>query len=68
MDKADKIMLILNDEYVKEVTCYNQALRIMKRTHNPIKKIKCKRTLDMFGSHVAALRFAIIRIGKELED
>lgn len=68
MDKADKIMLILNDEYVKEVACYNKALEIMKKTRNPIKKIKCKRSLDMFSSRVAALRYAIIRIGKEVKD
>lgn len=66
MSKDEKIMAILNDELMKEVTCYQTSLDLMKRTHNPIKKMKWKKSLDMFGAHVAELKYAISRINREL--
>lgn len=67
-NKADKIMAILSNELKMELSCYKRSLEAMEKTRNPIKKIKHKKAADMFSAHVAALRYAIIRINEEIED
>ena len=63
----NSIMVILTDEVDKELEAYSQCRKLMNKTYNPIKRIKLKRAMEMFSSHVAALRFAIIRINKEVK-
>lgn len=66
-ENVRKIMAILNDELEKEIKCKQIALSDMKRIRNPIKKLKAKRAVEMFVNHVGALKFAIIRIERELK-
>lgn len=67
-NKAEKIMAILNNELEMELRCYKRSLEAMEKTRNPIKKIKHKQAVKMFGAHVAELSYAITRINKEIED
>lgn len=67
-NKADKIMAILNNELEMELSCYERSLEAMEKTHNPIRKRRHKKAVEMFAAHVAALRYAIVRINKEIED
>lgn len=65
-DQVKKIMDILEDELDMEKKCYLETLDMMKRTHNPITKIRLIKSKRMFVLHGAALSWAIYRIKKEL--
>lgn len=68
MTKAERIMAILEYELDMELKCYHRQLEAIRNTHNPIKKMKLKKGLQMFEHHVAALKYAIIHINQDIKD
>jgi len=64
----EKVLAILNQELEMEIRCYVRQKEAILKARNPIKKFKLKKGLYMFESHIAALKFAILRIDKEIDE
>lgn len=63
----EKVMAILEDERQKELTCAMKSKELMRRTLNPIRRIQCKASFNMFMGHVNGIYWAIGRIRREAE-
>lgn len=61
----EKVMAILEDERRKELTCAMKSQELMHKTLNPIRRIQCKRSFDMFMGHANGIYWAIGRIHRE---
>lgn len=65
--KYEEIMNIIENERNAELECAKKSEWIMKKTLNPIRKIKCYLSKKMFMNHVVGIELVIYKLKKSQE-
>lgn len=60
-----KVMIILDDERKREVDRAMMVEKLRRKTLNPIKRFRYRKTIAMFMDHAIGINLAIRRIEKE---
>ena len=60
----EEIMSIIENERDAELECAKKSVCIMRKTLNPIRKIRCYLIKEMFMNHVAGIELVIYQLKK----
>ena len=63
---CEEIMYIIENERYEELLCANKSKWLMKRTLNPIRKIKCYFDAKRFMAHVFGMDLVIRKLRKSM--
>lgn len=67
MTDYERVMKILQEECDAELLSAKTADQLMKKTLNPIKRIKMRASRRRFMDHCVGISLAILRIKREME-
>ena len=66
--KYEEIMNIIENERDAEIECAKKSEWIMKKTLNPIRKIKCYLSKKKFMDHAVGIELVIFQLEKSQKD